>query len=77
MKEHNIPNQYYKHLESGIEMLFIFDTRQGWSVSFMNLDDMQDVTFPVPFPEDPEKYKAQVGQFHVELEKKYRNWSKV
>lgn len=44
MKDHNICSQYYKDLESGVEMLFRFDTQRGWSVSFIN-EDEQDVKF--------------------------------
>ena len=65
MKDHNICSQYYKDLESGVEMLFRFDTQRGWSVSFINLEDEQDVKFVVPFPKDPEKYKEHYSEPYV------------
>lgn len=76
MKDHNICSQYYKDLESGVEMLFQFDTQRGWSVSFINLEDEQDVKFIVPFPKDPEKYKEQIDKFYKDLEEKYAVYSK-
>lgn len=76
-KEHNIPNHYYKDLESGIEMLFRFDTRYGWSVSFVNEDSIEvHKYFHIDFPKTPEKYKAQIDEFYINLEKKYQQWSK-
>ena len=75
MKDHNICSQYYKDLESGVEMLFRFDTQRGWMVSFQtpNFIDLP-LGYKVSYPPTPEKYKEQIDKFYKDLDEKYQVW---
>lgn len=69
MKDHNICSQYYKDPETGVEMLFRFDTQLGWMMSF----PVNITKFPEGFeknfipgnyyPPTPEQYKEQIDKF--------------
>lgn len=74
--KHYVPNQYFKCLDSGIEMLFRFRIGSGWAVGaplgqscIPVLRYSIDTGKKIPFPETPEKYQKQEREFYDGLKK--------
>lgn len=73
---HSIPNQYFKCLETGIEMIFTFRIGSGWSVGSPTgisviplLHYSRTTGRKIPFPKSPEKYKKHQKEFYDSLNK--------
>lgn len=74
--KHYIPNQYFKCLETGIEMIFSFRIGSGWSVGAPV--GQSSIPIPgyfrttgrkIPFPESPKKYAKQEREFYEQIKK--------
>lgn len=74
--KHNIPNQYFKCLETGIEMVFTFTIGSGWGVgaptgqsSLPVLKYYRTTGRKILFPKTPQKYAAQEREFYETMKK--------
>lgn len=74
--EHYIPNQYFKCLDSGIEMVFRFMIGSGWSVAAPEgqsgipiLRYFRNTGKKIPFPKTPKKYEKQEREFYDNIKK--------
>lgn len=71
MSEHNIPNYYFKCLQTGIEMVFTYTIGSGWTVGAPNGDSIRPILRyykttgrKIPWPDPVEKYTEQEKQFY-------------
>lgn len=71
MSEHNIPNHYFKCLQTGIEMDFTYKIGSGWAVGALNgesclpiLKYYRTTGRKIPWPDPVEKYAEQEKEFY-------------